>query len=104
MANVVHGTSNGEYDLARSLSLYDTSGKLAESSRELWTIIQGDARDLAREFWRRYSRSPEVTDRVDDGKIEQLADRLLPYIKSKFDQLDRLEWTRQSHDFVARAL
>ena len=104
MANVVQGTSNGEYDLARSLGLYDTGGKLPELSRELWAIISGEAIELAREFWRRYAKSPEVVDRFDDAKIDQLAERILPYISSKFDRLGDADWTRQAHDFVARAL
>ncbi len=104
MANVVQGTSNGEYDLARSLRLYDTNGDLPKASSELWELIGGDAVELAREFWRRYARSPEVTDRFDDGKIEQLSSKILPYINDKFDRLDRPEWTRQAHAYVARAL
>ncbi len=64
MANVVQGTSNGEYDLARSLRLYDTSGDLPERARELWQLIGGDAKELAREFWRRYAMSPEVRETV----------------------------------------
>jgi methyl-accepting chemotaxis protein len=104
MANMVQGTSNGEYDLARSLTLYDTSGDLPERARELWKLIGDDAIMLAREFWRRYSRSPEVNDRFDDAKIEQLSKRIIPYINDKFERLDSHEWTRQAHDFVAKAL
>ena len=95
MANVVQGTSNGEYDLARSLGLYDTCGKLPELSREIWAIIGGEAIELAREFWRRYAKSPEVVDRFDDAKIEQLSERILPYINCKFDRLGDADWTRQ---------
>jgi methyl-accepting chemotaxis protein len=104
MANMVQGTSNGEYDLARSLRLYDTSGDLPKRSKELCALIGGDAVELAREFWRRYAKSPEVTDRFDDTKIEQLSQKILPYINDKFGRLDRPEWTRQAHDYVARAL
>ena len=67
MASVVQGTSNGEYDLARSLRLYDTNGDLPERSRELWGLIGDDAIELARDFWRRYARSRDVTDRFDDA-------------------------------------
>ena len=104
MASVVQGMSNGEYDLGRSLRLYDTSGDLAERSRELWAVIGGDAIELAREFWRRYAKSPEVTDRFDEAKIDQLSQRIVPYINDKFARLDRSEWTQQAHEYVARAL
>ncbi|MDP9424415.1 MAG: methyl-accepting chemotaxis protein, partial [Pseudomonadota bacterium] len=104
MASVVQGTSNGEYDLVRSLRLYDTGGDLPERSRELWALIGDGAIELAREFWRRYAKSPEVTDRFDEAKIEQLSQRILPFINDKFERLERPEWARQAHDFVARAL
>jgi methyl-accepting chemotaxis protein len=104
MANVVQGSSNGDYDLVRSLRLYDTSGNLPEVSRELWALIGDDAIELARDFWRRYAKSPEVRDKFDDAKIEQLSDKILPYIRSKFERLDRPEWAGQAHGFVARAL
>ena len=104
MANVVQGTSNGEYDLARSLHLYDTSGDLPGRARELWQLIRDDAKDLAREFWRRYAISPEVTDKFDDRKIDQLADKILPFIQAKFERLDYPKWTQESEAYVAKAL
>jgi methyl-accepting chemotaxis protein len=104
MANVVQGTSNGDYDLARSLRLYDASGELPARSRELWQIIGGDAMELAREFWRRYARSPEVRDEFDDARIEKLSQKIIPYIESKFTGLERHQWTEQAQTFVARAL
>ncbi|MFL6778723.1 MAG: methyl-accepting chemotaxis protein, partial [Sphingomicrobium sp.] len=104
MASVVQGTSNGEYDLARSLRLYDTSGDLPKRARELWALIGGESIELAREFWRRYARSPEVTDSLDDTKIDELSQRILPYISDKFDRLDRSEWTQKANGFVAKAL
>ena len=104
MANVVQGTSNGEYDLARSLRLYDTSADLPERARELWKVISGDAKEMAREFWRRYAKSPEVNDRFDDSKIEQLAGRIVPFITAKFERLDNPEWTDQAQGYVASSL
>jgi methyl-accepting chemotaxis protein len=104
MANVVQGTSNGEYDLARSLRLYDTSGDLPERARELWTLISGDAKELAREFWRRYAKSPEVRDQFDDSKIEQLATKIVPFITSKYQRIEQPEWAAEAHGFVAKAL
>ena len=50
---MVQGTSNGEYDLVRSLRLYDTSGDLPERARELWKLIGGDA-------IMRMSRTPDI--------------------------------------------
>jgi len=104
MANVVQGSSTGEYDLARSLRLYDTNGDLPERARELWTIISGDAKEMAREYWRRYAQSPEVHDQFDNAKVEKLADKIVPFINAKFEHIERREWTDQAQDYVARAL
>jgi methyl-accepting chemotaxis protein len=103
MANVVQGTSNGGYDLVRSLQLYDASGDLPERARDLWKIISGDAKEMAREYWRRYAKSPEVKDRFDEAKIDQLADKIVPFINARFEHIDRREWTDQAQDYVARA-
>jgi len=104
MANVVQGTASGEYDLARSLRLYDTGGDLPERARELWGAISDDGIEMAREFWRRYARSPEVSEQFDATKIDQLAERIVPFIASKFERIDQPEWTRAAHGYVEKAL
>ena len=92
MASVVQGT-NGNYDLARGLRLYDIEGDLPERARALWALIKDDGIEMAREFWRRYAQSPEVRDPIDAAKIEQLATRILPYIANKFERIEQPEWT-----------
>ena len=104
MASVVQGTSNGEYDLARSLHLYDTSGDLPSRARELWQLIGDDGKQLAREFWRRYAISPEVSETFDEKRIDQLADKIGPFIASKFQHLDHPKWAKEAEAYVARAL
>src|SRR4029453_13161792 len=88
----------------RSLRLYDTSGDLPDRARELWKVISADAKEMAREYWRRYAKSPEVNNRFDDTKIDELADKIVPFITAKFEHIDRREWTDQAQDYVARAL
>jgi len=104
MANVVQGTSNGDYDLARGLRFYDTSGDLPQRSRDLWQLISGDAAEMCRDFWRRYSSSPEITEKFDEARIEESAQRIVPYIESKFQRLEQPDWTQLVHGSVARAL
>jgi methyl-accepting chemotaxis protein len=104
MAKLVQGKTNGEFDLAAALRLYDTAGDLPERSRELWKIISDEAPEMAREFWRRYARSPEVEGTFDDVKIEQLAKRITPYIESKFGKIESRDWTIQSNEWIEQAL
>ncbi|HEU0311248.1 MAG TPA: methyl-accepting chemotaxis protein [Sphingomicrobium sp.] len=104
MANMVQGTSNGEYDLVRSLRLYDTSGNLPERARELWSVISDDVPEVAREFWRRYAKSPEVDEVFEEARIERLAEQIAPYNALKYQQLDRPEWTHYARGYVEKSL
>ena len=104
MASVVQGTSNGDYDLARGLGLYDASGDLPARARHLWAQVADDGIEMVREFWRRYARSPEVQDQFDDAKIERLAEKILPYIAAKFERIDQPEWAAQAQTYVEKAL
>ncbi len=104
MATVVGSGLNGEYDLGRGLALYDLAGDLPIRARELWSYLADDSFEMAREFWVRYAKSPEVGEEFDSGKIEALARRIQPYVASKFERIDGPEWTVTAHDYVQRAL
>ena len=69
MASVMRMTSSGDYDVARGIAMYDASGDLPERARQLWTVIAAHEMQIAREFWRRYSRSPELTTPAPLGKV-----------------------------------
>ena len=93
MANVVQGTSNGEYDLARSLRLYDTSGDLPGRAPRAVALIRGDAHGTGPRILapiRQVARGPRP---FDEAKIEQLADKIVPFITAKFERIDQPEWT-----------
>ena len=104
MATVMHDTTNGDYDLARGLRFYDTTGDLAERAQKLWAIIGSSDLDIARDFWRQYARSPEIRDTLDDAKIEQLSGSITSYLGAKFDRIDRREWIDTARTFVEKAL
>ena len=104
MATIMHDTTTGDYDLARGLRFYDTIGGLAERSQKLWTIISSSDLDIAREFWRQYSRSPELRETLDDAKIEQLAASITPYFAAKFLHVDRRDWVNTARTYVEKSL
>ena len=97
-------TSSGDYDLARGIAMYDASGDLPERSRQLWTMIAAHEMEIARAFWRRYSRSPEIPTPIPDSKIDELAGRLVPYLRERFGQIDQPGWTIKGRDYVESAL
>src|SRR5687768_769586 len=98
------GNSGETYDLARGLRLYEASGPLPERAAELWGHI-GDAElDIARDFWRRYRQSEEVTEAVSDEKVEELANRILPYLRDKFERIASPQWVATARTYVEKAL
>ena len=104
MATVVGSGANGDYDLGRGLAMYDLAGDLPLRARELWSYLADDSAEIAREFWVRYAKSPEVRDVFDSSKIDALSRKIQPYVAAKFERIDQPEWTRIANDFVKRAL
>ncbi|WP_265569892.1 methyl-accepting chemotaxis protein [Sphingomicrobium nitratireducens] len=104
MATVIQGDSMGEYDLKRGLRFYDLTDDLADRAKRLYAAIEGAEHEMAREFWRRYAKSPEITDAFPEEKIERLADKIVPYIRNKFLGIAEEEWILQSRDYVENAL
>src|SRR5574338_1454410 len=100
----VRGNSRSTYDLARGLRLYDGDGPLAGRAAELWRYIAPAEMDLAREFWRRYRQSEEVNEDISDDKVEELAARIVPYLRDKFERIASPQWVETARSYVERAL
>ncbi|MFC7536462.1 methyl-accepting chemotaxis protein [Sphingomonas sp. GCM10030256] len=92
------------YDLERGLALYDTSGDLPQRSADLWRLIGKAEMEIAREFWRRYRRSPEVRESIPDEQLEKLSARILPYLRDKFTRVGSPEWVNTARTYVEDAL
>jgi methyl-accepting chemotaxis protein len=92
------------YDLSKGLRFYDTSGDLPQRAAKLWTVICSAQGEMAREFWRRYARSPEIGETFDDGKIDHLANKILPFIRAKFERPTDPAWVQMAFDYVQSAL
>ncbi|WP_309602578.1 methyl-accepting chemotaxis protein [Sphingomonas sp.] len=103
MANVVGAGSGSEYDLSRGLALYDPEGDLASRAQDLWTRLEPESIDMAREFWRRYARSPELSVPFDHGQLDEFSAKLRLYIEMKFARIDHPEWARKTRTYVERS-
>ena len=104
MATVIQGDMMGDYDLERGMALYDLTGDLPERAARLHEVIRGVELEMAREFWRRYRQSPEVSDKFDDAKLEELALKIEPFIQSKFTRIAEGSWTQKAKEYVERSL
>src|SRR4051794_17959946 len=100
----VRGNSGNSYDLARGLRLYEAGGPLPERAALLWRHLAPVEMDLAREFWRRYRQSEEVKESISDDKIEELATRIIPYLRDKFERIASPQWIATARSYVEKSL
>jgi hypothetical protein len=77
---------------AQRFAMFDSKGDLVENAQELWSMIEDDVHRVARAFWIRYLRSPEVNTRVDEAKLESLTRRIFPYMKRMLTDLSGENW------------
>ena len=104
MATVVGTVSGSDYDLARALALYDPEGDLPSRAGEVWTRLEPESIDMARAFWRRYARSPELAVPFEQERLEELAVKVQAYIALKFAHIGNPEWTSKARVYVERAV
>jgi methyl-accepting chemotaxis protein len=100
----VRGNSESTYDLARGLRLYEGEGPLADRAAELWGHLAAAELDLARAFWKRYRQSDEVKGSISDQKVEELSNRILPYLRDKFMAIASPQWVGTARTYVEKAL
>jgi methyl-accepting chemotaxis protein len=100
----VRGNSETTYDLARGLRLYEGDASLADRAAELWRYLAPAELDLARAFWNRYRQSEEVKESISDDKVEELAKRILPYLRDKFTAIASPQWVATARTYVEKAL
>jgi len=93
-----------DYDLARGVRFYDGSGDLSQRAAALWQGIGHAERDMAREFWRRYRMSEDLKTSIGDEQVEELASRIVPYLRDKFLRLSEPAWVATARGYVEKAL
>jgi len=92
-----------EIDLERRIRMFDADGRLAESCRDIWTLIEPEKKAIARAYWERYSQSDEVTRPISPDKIEELTERIVPHIEAKHGRLSDPAWVEMTRAYVDAA-
>jgi methyl-accepting chemotaxis protein len=87
------------------LRAFDPSGELPSRAAQLWES-HGQAHEvrMTRAFWVRYRDCAGRAHHFDDGKLEQLTRRVLPYAREKFGRLGDLGWVAMAKEFVEDAM
>ena len=88
----------------RRLRAFDPAGDLPERAAALWNLVQGEERAIARKFWERYREHSDGRAQFDDAKLEQLAERIVPYLRDKFLRLTKPKWVDTAKRYVEDAM
>jgi methyl-accepting chemotaxis protein len=89
--------------LDKRIALFAGEGDLVADCREIWSLIEPGKEAIARQFWVQYSRSDDVARKIEGDKLDQLAERILPYLAAKYGDLSDPAWTEQVSAYVASA-
>ena len=100
---VANGSRQEEVDLKAKLRMFDPDGTLAADCREIWSLIEDEKEKVAREFWVEYARSPGLPFPLDDAKIDELTQRIIPYVEAKYASLADPKWVEMVGQYVAAA-
>src|SRR5436305_7503413 len=99
------GASQTQDDIGfeRRLAAFDLDGSLEADCREIWSLIEPEKAEIARQFWLEYARAPNIPFELDDAKIDALTQRIIPYVEAKYRNLGDPAWTEMAGKYVAAA-
>ena len=90
-------------ELQERLKLFDPDGTLAADCREIWSLIEPEKEEVARQFWIEYARAPDLPFPIDEAKIEALTQRIIPYVEAKYARIADPAWVEMAGQYVAAA-
>ncbi len=94
---------DGEVRVSERLAMFDPSGELPARLAEVWAIVQPDAARIARSYWERYARAPELDRPISPSKMDALVERLIPYLEERMVRISGNGWADTVGGFVAAA-
>jgi methyl-accepting chemotaxis protein len=93
----------GDVSIKGRFELFDGNGKLADEAREIWTVFAPQAERIARAFWARYARSPELETALSDAEIDTRAAGTAEFLRLKFNDISGQAWVESARDHVGSA-
>jgi len=92
-----------EIGLSERIALFDPEGTLVADCREIWSLIEPEKVEVARQFWLEYARAPNLPFELDDAKIDELTQRIIPYVEAKYSNIGDAGWVEMAGQYVAAA-
>ncbi len=93
----------GEVLVAERVRMFDADGRLAEDCAEIWGLIKQDLGAIARAFWTQYASSPEIASPISEEKLDELTQRISPYIEAKYSNIMGQQWADRVKAYVVAA-
>jgi len=91
-----------EVRIEERFALFDETGRLADEIREIWTFVASDADQIARAFWTHYGKATG-TSPVIEAKLEELTQRVLVFVRTRYTDVIGQKWVDMVGDHVAAA-
>ena len=88
----------------RRLRAFDSAGDLPARAAALWSAVGHHERAIARSFWIRYREHSGSKNQFDEAKLDQLVERIIPYLREKFLRLPELGWVNTARGYVENAM
>ncbi|WP_033922959.1 methyl-accepting chemotaxis protein [Sphingomonas sp. 37zxx] len=97
------GALSAQVELARRMRLFDPDGTMAGSAREVWAVIEPQARAIAEEYWRHWQRS--FADHGNWAPIEgdAMVAAGVQFLRNRFLDTQGREWIDSIERSVAAA-
>ncbi len=101
----MHGSSgrDDEIRLEERIQAFDRDGTLEADCREIWGLIEAEKAVVARQFWLEYARAPNLPAPLEEAKIHALAERVIPYVEAKYNDIRNPKWIAMVGQYVAAA-
>ena len=92
-----------EVRLEGRIEMFDLSGELVGRCAEIWRHVSGEAEAIARAYWTQYARSSEVKQPIGAKKMDELVQRLIPYLTARYTTLGDRRWVELAGSYVEAA-
>ena len=92
-----------EVRLDGRIEMFDVDGDLEANCAEVWDIVAPDKEKIARAYWTQYGRSPELKRPISAAKLEELVQRILPYLEARYSNLGDPRWVEIACTYVESA-
>ncbi|HEY7809729.1 MAG TPA: methyl-accepting chemotaxis protein [Allosphingosinicella sp.] len=95
---------SGSVDIEAKLAMFGIDEAVAQDCRDFWTLANAQGLRIGRRFWTQYAAATPGARPITGEKLEELAERVLPYLQMRYDRVQNPRWIALSREYVAAAM